>query len=108
MRSSALIQALCLTLLGGGALATVEEHRGPNGELLSVTYTPDKRAVDKRDCTHNNCLRAMIARPAQATAFCNTYTTAVSAGVGPFTQCSKGPTQASSACSCFVPVRRKR
>jgi len=64
---------------------------GPTAELI------------KRGCTRNNCLRALVARPAQASSFCATYTTAVSTGVGPFTQCDNSKTL-SSACTCEIPV----
>lgn len=79
--------------------------KNPDGTIKSIQDVP--AVLQKRDCTHNNCLRAMIARPSQATDFCRSFTTAVvtaSAAVSPFTQCAKGVEQASSACSCFVPV----
>ena len=63
---------------------------------------PDAELV-KRGCTKNNCLRAMIDRPAAATTFCATYTTAVSTGVGQFTQCDNAA-KATTACSCLYPV----
>jgi hypothetical protein len=64
--------------------------------------------LDKRDCTGNNCVRAMISSSALATAFCRTYTTAVVATVGPTfsAQCTQGADQASRACSCQVPPVR--
>jgi len=65
--------------------------------------TGDNQLV-KRACSKNNCVRALIARPAQASSFCATYTTASSAGVGPFTQCDNSKTL-SAACTCQVPVR---
>ncbi|KLU81141.1 hypothetical protein MAPG_00236 [Magnaporthiopsis poae ATCC 64411] len=100
---------LGLLSLGGGALASYEVNRAPDGTLTKVTYKPggdgdeNPPVLGKRDCTHNNCLRAMIARPESATSFCRTYTTAVQSTVEPFTQCT-GPAKASSACSCFVPA----
>ncbi|KAL8367542.1 hypothetical protein RB599_003431 [Gaeumannomyces hyphopodioides] len=106
-----LSRSLLLGLLSlGGALASIEVNKALDGTIISVTSKPggddDERpaALGKRDCTHNNCLRAMIARPDAATSFCRTYTTAApQTAVAPFTQCS-GAAKASSACTCFVPV----
>ncbi|KAL8289441.1 hypothetical protein RB597_001175 [Gaeumannomyces tritici] len=106
-----LSRSLLLGLLSlGGALASIQVNKAPDGSIISVVSKPggndDERpaALGKRDCTHNNCLRAMIARPDAATSFCRTYTTAAppQTTVAPFTQCSSAP-KASSACTCFVP-----
>ncbi|OIW27620.1 hypothetical protein CONLIGDRAFT_645869 [Coniochaeta ligniaria NRRL 30616] len=95
------------TILAGlfcasGALAAVNTTFNADGTIESVVYFEGQLA--KRDCTSNNCLRAYKARPLVATSFCNTFTASVATAVAPFTQCSNA-LQASSACSCFVPVR---
>jgi hypothetical protein len=85
----------------GSALAAVHTEMNDDGSIKSVFF--DNNSLEKRDCTANNCLRALRGRPESATSFCRTYTTAVVTTVAPFTQCGS-PGKASSACSCYVPV----
>jgi len=87
----------------GGALATVNTTYNADGTVESVVYFAEP-VLAKRDCTSNNCLRAFKARALAATSFCNTFTASTATAVSPFTQCNNA-NQASSACSCFVPVR---
>lgn len=97
---SLLTGILCTT----GVLATIETIYNNDGSIHAIQSFPDGGShLNKRGCTSNNCLRAMVARPDAATSFCNAFTTAVSSGVAPFTQCV-GAAKASSACSCLVPV----
>ncbi|RKU49148.1 hypothetical protein DL546_008244 [Coniochaeta pulveracea] len=96
---SLLTGILCTT----GVLATIETIYNNDGSIHAIQSFPDGGShLNKRGCTSNNCLRAMVARPDAATSFCNAFTTAVSSGVAPFTQCV-GAAKASSACSCLVP-----
>lgn len=85
----------------GGVLATVNNTYNADGTIKFAVYIPD--GLVKRDCTSNNCLRAYKARPLVATSFCNAFTASSATAVAPFTQCTDAK-QASSACSCFVPV----
>lgn len=85
------------------ALATVNKTVNADGQIESVVYS--NGALAKRDCTSNNCVRAYKARPLAATSFCQTFTAAAATAVAPFTQCTDLK-QASSACSCYVPVGR--
>ena len=73
--------------------------------VAAADPTNNGHELMKRQCPRNNCLRALASRTAQATAFCATYTTAVSTGVGPFTQCDNSQ-KLSQACSCQVAVSR--
>jgi hypothetical protein len=92
MQISTLTQALCLFLLGNGALASVARDTNGNAKLANLRT---------RDCHHNNCLRAMIARPELATTFCTAYN---GASLGDFaTWCAVD--EISDACYCAVKVR---
>lgn len=61
--------------------------------------------LGRRDCSHDNCLRALLGQSADASAFCATYTTAVQTATTALptyaTQCSNLPSRVSSACSCL-------
>lgn len=85
----------------GGVLAAVNTTLNSDGTIQSIVYRRNNLA--KRACSSNNCLRAYKAQALAATSFCNTFTASVATEVAPFTQCSDAK-QASSACSCFVPV----
>jgi len=94
-------------LFASSATAEFKVNRKSDGTIISVQEKPSRPLIKKRECARNNCVRAMIARPSSATSFCQTFTATVqtaSAAVSPFRQCDKGPVQASSACSCLVPV----
>lgn len=65
-----------------------------------VTATPSVTAA----CNHNNCLRQFLAQSSAASAFCPTYTTALSTSVPSFaSNCDGSPAKVSSACTCIVP-----
>ncbi|KAL9592918.1 MAG: hypothetical protein Q9219_007709 [cf. Caloplaca sp. 3 TL-2023] len=83
-----------LRLVGLLALLTFAHATVPPAEL-------DKRT----GCTSDNCLRALKAQPASASAFCSTYTTSTATattGIPSYIPATCGPTRVSSACSCFV------
>lgn len=73
-----------------------------HGILANASRLP---VLEPRDCTHNNCLRQLIAAPSAA-AFCATYTTTTntaSTGLPTYvSQCSSVPSKISSACSCLA------
>ena len=61
--------------------------------------------LEKRGCKADNCLRALQARPTDASAYCTTYTTSVhtaTAGFPAYIPQSCGPSRVSSACSCVA------
>ena len=94
--------AVLVLVYGTAAYIERTEYRGT---IVAARLVEDGEAgLQKRDCTYDNCLYAMIARPSAASAFCHTYTTATSTAATPFTDCPTA-TQASAACSCFAPVR---
>jgi hypothetical protein len=92
-----------ILLLVTGITAYVERIDLADGTVASHWVEGEEPALQKRGCTKNNCLRALIARPAAGSAFCSTYTAAVNTADNPFTNCAKA-TMASTACSCFAPV----
>lgn len=70
--------------------------------LTIVSASPQ---LDRRACSHDNCLRAFIGSSATAATFCATYTTSVltaTIGLPTYaTQCSNLPSRVSTACSCL-------
>jgi len=53
-------------------------------------------------CNSDNCLRAILASPNSASAFCHTYTVAPAPSLPAFVSaCSASPSKLSSACSCI-------
>ena len=61
--------------------------------------------LGRRDCSHDNCLRALIRSSADASSFCATYTDVTLEATATLpayaTQCSNEPSRLSSACSCL-------
>ena len=90
--------------LASTAVAYIEQTVYEDGRVVARWVQEGELPLQKRDCTKNNCLRAMIARPSSASEFCATYTTAPSTAPSPFPNCGQA-TQASAACTCFAPVR---
>jgi hypothetical protein len=82
------------------------DSAGKTAHVFRRINTDVPAELQKRACPKNNCLRALVARPAVASTFCATYTTAVSTGVAPFTQCANSA-KLSEACSCQYPVSRR-
>lgn len=104
MKAQTFSKALFMGLFCGSALASIHVTNNPNGTIQAVySVADDAASLFKRDCTANNCVRALKARPDAATSFCRSFTTAVNTNVAPFTQCV-GAAKASSACTCLVPV----
>ena len=96
-----------ILVLVTSANAYIEQTELADGKVVARWIEDGEPQLEKRTCNHNNCLRAMIARPLEASAFCQTFTTAPSLADNPFTNCAKA-TKASTACTCFAPVHLVR
>lgn len=61
--------------------------------------------LEKRACNADNCLRALEAKPLDASTYCTAYTTSVrtvTTGFPTYIPQSCGPSRVSSACSCLA------
>ncbi|KAK3943587.1 histidine phosphatase superfamily [Diplogelasinospora grovesii] len=84
---------------------------GMGSEVVFELYKKQQQQQQQQPpCTHNNCLRAMLGKVAQADAFCSTYvnTTAISTTGVPLPiptwlgSCNRDARAVSSACKCVV------
>ncbi|KAH7303468.1 hypothetical protein B0I35DRAFT_415135 [Stachybotrys elegans] len=106
MKSLSLVAVLLVSALIGDSIAEVETTYYADGRVQRVRVAPDT-GIDKRSgCNRDNCLRAMVRRPDQATSLCHSYTTASMTATDSFgsfqTPCKGLPARVSSACSCAV------
>jgi hypothetical protein len=82
------------------------------------TPAPELVSLDKRDCSADNCLRAVRRNALSAIPFCSTYTTEVTATIPTWAaNCANNPTRVTSACNCLavrtanskvLPVKKER
>lgn len=67
------------------------------------TPAPELSRLDKRDCSADNCLRAVRRNVLTAIPFCSTYTTEATATIPTWAaNCQNNPTRVTSACKCLA------
>lgn len=86
-----------LSTLSGASLVTV------TGTCSKSSTTTSKASTTLVKCNADNCLRALTARSASASSFCNLYTQTQGLATPTYaSQCSGLASRVSSACSCLV------
>ncbi|KAH9877737.1 hypothetical protein J1614_002954 [Plenodomus biglobosus] len=69
----------------------------------SPTPAPEITTLNKRDCSADNCLRAIRRNVLSAIPFCSTYTSTATATIPTWAaNCNNNPTRVTSACNCLA------